>query len=165
MPLNSYTKISDFFSDIYTIKVEQHHIDFLDNEYQNFCKSRTHADSLIFEYDLEYNGFGDKAIHKAHDIRFGNILPDFKEIHKTYHNIETTKKLKWMRKCVIDGLVTHYIPFKVINRNRHEEFMQNIIYKLGDYLQIQVMGIYEARSYLKTANKSIREPDGWYILP
>lgn len=163
MLLNSYTKTCDFFSSIYTIKVEQHHIDFLDR--QTWCKSRFHADSLIFEYDILYNKLGTEAVHKGHDVIFGDMLTDFKEIFSKWHNINTDENYKWLKKCVIEEHVTHYAPYQVINRDRNKDRRENRIYQVEDILHIEVFEFEEARSYIKRASKSIRDNCAYYIIP
>ena len=163
MHSNTYTKICDFFSNIYTIEVQQHHIDFANK--QTWCKSRFHADSLIFEYDILYKKLGSQPYHRGHDVIFGDMLTDFKEIFSRWHNINTEANYEWLRKCVIEKSVTHYAPYQVINRDRNADRRENRIYQLGDILEIEVYEFEEARSYLKRAARSMRENCAYYIIP
>ena len=185
MLLSTFTEILEFFKKPYPIKLEQHHIDFADS--QTWCKSRTHADCLIFEYDLITKGYmlkpkpdltkctieevrnGTKYIPmKSHDGQFGNpptMCVDFKEIIGTYHNIYEKGKLDWMRTEAIEGNLTHFVPYKVINRDRLNDFRNNRLYKVGETLEIQVMEIAPARPYLKRRQFSIREGCYCYIMP
>ena len=164
MPLNTFTKICEFFRKPYIITIDQKHVDFANS--QTWCKSRFHADSLMFENDLLRNNYGKPPFHKGHDIIFGNnLLPDFKEIFSHWHNINTQESYDWLKKCVMAKYVTHYVPYQVINRDRNKDKRENRYYQVGDVLQIQVMEIAEARSYLKRAQKSIRNNCEYYIRP
>ena len=149
----------------YRIVIEQHHIDFFDREYKRFCKTRFNADSLVLEYDLLYRGYVSKPHHIAHDIQFGHIKPDFKEIYGIYHNIYGDGgKYKWMCECASQGLVTHYIPFKVANRDRMQDRKEKRLYKVGDGLIIEPIEISESVQYLKRAVKSQRDNCDRYII-
>ena len=164
MPLNTYTKICEFFRKPYIITIDQRHVDFANS--QTWCRTRFNADSLIFEHDLQRNNYGHKPFHKGHDIIFGNdILLDFKEIFSRWHNIKTHRSYKWLVDCTTDGLVTHYAPYQVINRDRNKDKRENRYYQVGDVLEIQVMEIAEARSYLKRKQKSNWKDYAYYIIP
>ena len=168
MLLNTFTEILEFFKKPYIINLEQHHIDFADS--QNWSKSRKHADCLMFEYDLITKGHMLKPMPgiKSHDGIWGNpptIFPDFKEIFTKYHNIESQGKLDWMRCEAIEGNTTHFVPYKVINGDRLNEFLVDRLYKVGETLEIQVMEIAPARSYLKRRQFSKRDNCYCYIIP
>ena len=163
MPLNTYTKTCNFFSNIYTINIQQHHVDFANQ--QTWCKSRFHADSLIFEYDMLHNKLGSPPFDKGHDVIFGPMLVDFKEIFSNWHNINTRDHYEWLVKCVIEKNVTHYAPYQIINRDRLNDAHTNRIYQVGDTLHIQVFEITEARSYLKRKVESILDDCVYYIIP
>ena len=165
MLLNTYTKTCDFFSNIYTINIQQHHVDFADQQAREWCKSRFHADSLIFEYDILHNKLGNRPTHKGHDVIFGTMLVDFKEIFSHWHNINTKDNYNWLVKCTVEKDVTHYAPYEVINRDRIADFRTNRTYQVGDTLHIQVFELTEARSYLKRKVVSIRDDCAYYIIP
>jgi hypothetical protein len=163
VPLNSYTEICNLFRQPYPIVVNEEHIKRL--RALTFAQTETHADSCILEIDLEMKGLGDKPTDIAHDIQFGSILPDLKEIHATYHNIKTQSKFNWHKKCYDEGLVTDFMPFKVINRDRQKEFADRYVYNVGDLLIIKVFEITNCIKYLKRKSFSMREDCYVYVQP
>lgn len=169
--ITTVEEIKNLLTD-YKIIIDQDHIDFCDQAFDEFTKTRYNADSLVLEYDLIRNGYGKAPTHKAHDIQFGDILPDFKEIFGRYHNFYKSKhngvwesKLPWMYKCADEGLVTHYAPYRIVNRDRMAERYAKRIYQIGDELVIRLAELTEAKQYLKRAVKSQRPlPDDRYII-
>lgn len=170
--ITTIKEITDLLTE-YRIVIDQDHVNFCEQEFNRFALTRYNADSLVLEYDLIRNGYGKPPTHKAHDIQFGNIRPDFKEIFGRYHNFYKVKingfwesKLPWMYKCASEGLVTHYAPYRVINRDRMAERKAKRIYQVGDELIISLAEFAEAKPYLKRAVRSQRtEPhEDRYII-
>jgi len=147
----------------YEITVEQHHIDYMQNEWETWpgYSNRRNCDSLLLEYDLQYRGLVDRPTHIAHDfIKYiynpqRRLKVDLKEIGK-WHNIDEGK-LHWMKSCVSARDVTHYLTYRARGRDKTR------LYICGDKVTIEAIEIREAREYLKRANRS--QYSGHYITP
>ena len=140
--------------DNHKITVEQHHIDYMENEWKKgYASNRRNCDSLLLEYDLIYKGLVTKPTHIAHDFIQNSFKIDLKEIGK-WHNIN---KLSWMTSCVSAGNVTHYLTYRTKGRDKTR------LYRCGDKVTIEAIEIREAREYLKRANRS--QYSGHYITP
>jgi len=142
--------------DNHKIIVEQHHIDYIVNEYKKgYASNRRNCDSLLLEYDLIYKGLVDSPTHKAHDFIQNGLKVDLKEIGK-WHNINEGK-LNWMKQCTVSGDVTHYLTYRARGRDKSR------LYVCGDKVTIEAIEIREAREYLSRANRS--QFSGHYITP
>lgn len=140
--------------DNHKITVEQHHIDYIENEWnKGYASSRKNCDSLLLEYDLIYKGLVDKPTHIGHDIIKRGFKIDLKEINK-WHNIN---KLPWLVRCTEDGDVTHYSTYRVKGRDKTR------LYICGDELSFEAVEICPAKEYLKRASRS--QYGGYYITP
>ena len=167
MPLNTCTEICNLLKN-YKITVTKEHIDLLDASYDEFCKSRTHADSLLLEIDLILKGYLEKPNHKGHDGQFGDKLqfkPDFKEIHKQYHNFYSEKTYEWIMENIVTGNTTHFVPYKIVNRDRGKEFDEKYVYQEGDDVVVQMIEFTEARKYIKRSTLSKRSGCYKYVIP